>query len=70
MIRHSNRPKWAKPLNASEWRHLCESSATGRPTLGGLKRNREHQRQFEGGEHVDVRGCYDCRHIAIKLGIE
>lgn len=41
-IRHSDRPKWAKPLSAQTWKNLHTCQA-GTPTLKGLRRDFEHQ---------------------------
>lgn len=57
--------KWQKKLTAREWRHLCEDAVDPgvRPTLQSIRNNREHQIK-KGIE------CFECKHIAIKLGLE
>lgn len=57
-----SRPKWAKPLTAREWRHLCEDAFDDRPTLAGVKRNLE-------GQADDGSDCWDCHFIGKKLGL-
>jgi hypothetical protein len=52
-----------KKLTMKELKYLAETSASGRPSLASLKRNRE----FQIGEGCD---CHECRYIALKLGIE
>lgn len=60
----NERPKWAKPLNARLWRHVCESAwPPQRPTLAGVKRNRAGQIEY-GIE------CIECEIIAREIGIE
>ena len=54
--------KWQKKLTKKEMNHLKDTH-NGPPTLAGLKRNREWQK----GEGTE---CYECRHIALKLGVE
>ncbi len=56
----SKRPKWAKPLSAADWKHLCEDAFDGRPTLRGFWRNRRYQINYKNG-------CYECESIARKL---
>jgi hypothetical protein len=56
--------KWHKKLTAKEWRHLCDTVKPGvRPTLQSIRNNREHQ--IKNG----IR-CFECKHIAITLGLE
>jgi len=57
--------KWQKRLTAREWRHLCEDAVDPgvRPTLRSIRNNREHQ--VKNGIE-----CFECKHIAIKLGLE
>ena len=59
----SNRPRWAKPLTAAQWKHLCEDAFDHQPTLAGVKRNRASQAR-------DGSDCWDCHFIARKLGLE
>lgn len=33
---HANRPKWAKPLTAQEWKHVCEGQQRKTATLSNL----------------------------------
>ena len=33
---HANRPKWAKPLTAKEWKHVCEAQNLPTATLSNL----------------------------------
>lgn len=62
MRKKSQKPKWAKGLGAKQLAHLRETSATGRLSLAGLKRNLESQ-AATGIE------CLECRCIASRLGI-
>jgi hypothetical protein len=55
-------PKWQKRLNASERKHIRDT--TSHNTLHELKTNIEFQRH---NVHVDP--CWLCRQIANKLGI-
>ncbi len=55
-----------KKLKKSEIIHLIESTKEeGRDLIDSLKANRRHQilTDLSGG-------CFECKHIAIKLGIE
>lgn len=54
-------PKWMKPLNAYDRKHLRESLAN-RPTLKGFKET------FTWQQENNV-NCWDCRSIARKLGL-
>ena len=61
-----NLPKWQKKLSASQRQHLWEDS--GGPILVALKRNRafhKEQRELGNGEL-----CFECRSIAVALGLE
>jgi len=59
-----NRPKWAKPLSALLWEHVCESAADpSRPTLAGVKRNR-------AGQLKDGITCHECEAVAHRLGLD
>lgn len=58
-----NRPKWAKPLTADLWKHLCEDAFEGRPILAGVKRNRTAQLKRS------IR-CFECEAVARLLGLE
>ena len=50
----SNRPRWAKPLTAKEWKHLTEGQNTSNPTLRKLK--------------IDAAcSCPDCKRILSKV---
>lgn len=53
--------KFQKKLTKKELQHLKETTTRG--TLTEFRRNREHQ-QKEGIK------CFDCRRIALKLGVE
>lgn len=57
------RAKFFKKLSKSDIAHLLETTDERFPTLAGFKRNRAHQLAHG---HV----CFDCRHIAIVLGLE
>ena len=52
-MKKSNRPKWAKPLSPSQWRHLQEGQDKNTPTLTGLKQ--------------DANTCRDCKSILVML---
>ena len=56
------KPKWAKKLNKSEWRHLQETTCGDRPTLASFMRNFEHH-----NKNSDE--CRECREIARKIGL-
>lgn len=62
--------KWMKKLTAKELQHLAEMSASGRPTLASLKANRAHQQKMKQDAPESQEPCWDCRHIAHKLGLE
>lgn len=53
ITKRPNRPKWAKALAASEWKHLCEGSNTLNPRLRDLK--------------IDSDLCAECRRILAKV---
>lgn len=58
-------------LTKTEQKHLKESGCT---TLEKFKRTRETQRRDESrrqpGQPVTLFGCFECRMIARKIGIE
>lgn len=56
------KPKWQRKLKASEIEHIRLTTFSG--TLAQFKANRAGQIA-----HPD-HGCSECRHIALKLGIE
>ncbi len=61
------RRTWRDKLTKKELKHLKEAGIT---TLTMLKTSREEQRKW-AAEHPDFpEPCFDCRHIALKLGIE
>jgi len=53
-------------LSKDELVHLVESCLSS--VVDALKRNREHQRERE--KEGPMLGCWDCKMIARKLGIE
>ena len=64
--------RWQDKLTARERRHLREVNVL---TIKALKRMREHQRERKRdaekrGIKNPVEPCYECRDIAIKLGLE
>ncbi len=62
------KPKWQKKLTQAEVRHIAETCFAGKATLRGFKANREfHQLAIEKGQDDP---CLECRHIAVKLGLE
>ena len=52
---------WRKKLTAAERSHLRD---TGARSIAALSRNREHQQKSNPD------GCFECRKIAQKLGME
>ena len=58
----TKKPKWAKPLNSKQWKHLQECQQTSRPSLRQLKADREHQ------VANDVR-CVNCEWCANTLSL-
>lgn len=56
---------WIKNLNKTELEHF-RYATNGDMTLRTFKHNREEQHQLDPTQEV----CYDCRSIALKLGIE
>jgi len=58
--------KWQKKLNKGELKHIKET--TDAPTLSAFKSNREHHHEMKKKDGIEP--CYDCRHIAVKLGLE
>jgi hypothetical protein len=61
-LRRSDNMKWQKKLNKKEMKHLKDTHE-GTPTLKAFKATREWHLK----NRVD---CIECRHIALKLGIE
>lgn len=59
--------KWQQRLTKAELKHLRETM-NGPLTLAKLRRNREAQREIE--KEDPFLGCFECRHIALKLGLE
>jgi len=64
--------KWQKKLTKKQLAHMHETGAT---TLAAFKRNRE----FHHAEAVRLKAedwpmstevCFDCRQIAVRLGME
>jgi len=56
--------KWMKKLTKKELHHMHVTQSNRQtPTLAGFKRNRQHQIK----ENIE---CFECRHIALKLGLE
>ena len=59
--------KWQKKLTKKEMKHV-KDTMDGPPTLRGIMANRVfHKEQMAKGEKEP---CYECRTIAIKLGLE
>ena len=56
--------RWQDKLTKKELKHIKETTTT--PTLAHFKTNRKHHNAEPGGKEP----CYECRHIAIKLGLE
>ncbi len=66
----SSRPKWAKKLTASQWRHLVEDACDGRPTLAAVRRTVEWQREQDAVAPEGARPCcWECHEIARVLGL-
>jgi len=63
----ANRPKWMKPLNRDEVKHIYESTERGR--LYEVMQNLEHQAEYRALYPNSMDPCRDCYHIALKLGI-
>ena len=59
--------RWQKKLTKKEMKHVKESM-DHRPTLTGIINNRAHQKEMKGEGGIEP--CYECRSIAIKLGLE
>jgi hypothetical protein len=57
--------KWQKKLNTSEMIHF-RFATHGDMTITGFKLSREAQHKMSPNQEM----CWDCRNIAIKLGIE
>jgi hypothetical protein len=55
---------WTDGLTESEINHLTE--VAGSKSLEDFKTTRREQKRLDSKKEV----CYECRHIAIKLGIE
>jgi hypothetical protein len=55
---------WTDGLTESEIRHLTEDA--GCKSLADFEMTRHEQKRLDSKKEV----CYDCRHIALKLGIE
>lgn len=59
--------RWQDKLTKKEMKHLADT-CFGRPTLAALKQNRAaHLAEVEKG---NMDPCFECRSIAIKLGLE
>lgn len=56
--------RWQKKLNKAELTHLRKDANVR--TLAELKETRAGQKALDPAKEV----CWDCRRIAIKLGIE
>ena len=56
--------KWQKKLNKKEMTHLKDDA--GCHTLAQFRETRERQRKLDPSKEV----CFDCRSIALKLGME
>jgi hypothetical protein len=54
------RKRWTSGLDRDELDHLRHTGGTSK---SGFLRNREHQR-------AKGIACHECRHIALKLGLE
>ena len=50
---HANRPKWAKPLTAQEWKHICNGQLRKSATLHNLT--------------IDASTCTDCQQILARV---
>lgn len=57
--------RWQKKLTKKELQHF-KFATRGDMTLAGFKQNREEQRKLDPNNEV----CWECRSIALKLGIE
>jgi hypothetical protein len=55
---------WQKKLNKTELHHVHNDA--GCKTLDDFRQNRIGQKELDPTKEV----CYQCRHIAIKLGLE
>jgi hypothetical protein len=63
MAKKTNRPKWAKKLNSSEWQHLKEGQPDSKvPSLRQFRADREWQKK--NGEP-----CLHCRCIETALEV-
>ena len=68
------RKSWKDKLTEHELKHVRETTDTG--ALYQFKENREHQRALVKAHKEKFpdfpysEACYECRHIALKLGIE
>ena len=58
--------KWQKKLTKKELAHVKDSCGG---TILGIKRTREHHRKMLE-EFPTIEPCFECKHIAIKLGLE
>ena len=56
--------RWQDKLTKKELQHVRVDA--GCRTLADIKTNREGQKKLDPTKEV----CWECRHIAIKLGIE
>lgn len=63
MRRKTNRPKWAKPLSASQWNALKKCQRRTVPSLAQLKRDLEWQKSIGAN-------CWDCSSAMITLNAE
>ena len=63
-----NKPKWQKPLNKTEIKHLRDMGVT---TLAQAKRNAEFQAGLRERNRDEPMGepCWDCRRINQKIGL-
>lgn len=68
MARYKRTAKWQKKLTVKELKHLAECSPTGKPNLESFKLNREAQKEMKAEYGREI--CFECRSIAIKLGME
>jgi hypothetical protein len=57
--------KWQNKLNKKELKHIKETTTNS--TLAQFKFNREHQKKHTTN---GIEACWECRAIAIKLGLE
>jgi hypothetical protein len=58
--------KWARALTMKEIHHIADTTATC--TLAQYKANRVAHKKMEFDNGIEP--CFECRHIAIKLGLE